>query len=646
MGDLIRGPRQSGGTKLELWMGMSLGEDSLVKPLRISVFVPVFLLAGSAASFTGTTADPFLSANVIVGVQNVSRTKILESNNVTLRPGSVYDTSSYYEVLLDAWRPGFNYEFFDAGLGAAEPVYPMHESGHQGSYPRLITSSFGKDWIHVDSLATVDTIEGCRVDSGYLSRSITEYPVHEFKRERDEGYEMMVIRLDYYTRLRPDARCGRHMANDPDPAFDPMKFIEKYRDAKYLTDFPQQELARFEAKTGALRQARQDVFLGDARFDLNKLAQNSLWYYPDGHAFDFGISKARPQGGMSDFKLPRHMVVEATPQMQASYPLSSLLKADEFGKLLNFWSGKPTADFDPKDEPGHDTLRLADVTPVNVYTSGLHLENITDVTADVSDPAHFRLVAMSLKPYERQEDMSWDGARVVPQVRFVYQLMDPRQPERPLEQLYLHLKWDAVDRLAGGDVQQEQHLEFLRRIDEITRAREIEAPDRHELLHQFIADFTSARPVEQVAFSSSLSGIWVFGALSRDMNKARELLPIRIVRNGVDVGYYSSIYDNDIFLDEANKATGERKKELLQVLDDMKPAFYRDPKRQNASALDFNRVTCAQCHQTSGRDGVHVSFNDELNEKIKSKVYVTEFFFRDADEQLRAGMTYWTEAMH
>jgi hypothetical protein len=617
-----------------------------VNSLRIFVFVPVFLLAGSAITVSGTTNDPLHSSNVIAGVKSVSRTKILESNNVTLRPGSVYDTSSYYEVLADWSRPGFNYEFLDAGLGAAEPVYPMHEKGHQGSYRRLITSSFGKDWIHVDSIAAVDTIEDCHVDSAYLSRSFSEYPPNEFKRERDEGYEMLVIRLDYYTRLKPGAKCGRHMANDPDPNFDPMKFIETYKDAKYLTDYPQQELARFEAKTGALRQARQKIFLADARFDLNQLARNSLWYYPNGHAFDFGIAKARPQIGLTDFKLPRHMVVEATPQMQAAYPLPSLLKDDEFGKLVNFWSGKPTADFDPKDEPGHDTLRLSDVTPANLYTSGLHLEPIKDVRGDVSDPKHFKLVAMSLKPYERQEDMSWDGTRVVPQVRFVYQLMDPRQPDRPFEQLYLHLKWDVVDRLAAADVQRTQHLEFLRRIDELTRAREAHAPNSEELLHKFIADFTSVRPVEQVAFSSSLTGIWVFGVLSRDQNTARELLPARIVRNGVDVGYYSTIFDNDVFEDAADKATGARKQELQDLLADMKPAFYRDPKRQNANAIDFNRATCAQCHQTSGRDGVHVSFNDELNDKIKSKVYVTEFFFRDADEQLKAGMTYWSQAMH
>ena len=612
----------------------------------VCAFVPAFLLAGSSVSIPETGTGPVHSSNVMAGVKSVSRTKILESNNVTLRPGSVYDTSSYYEVLLNLPRPGFNYEFLDAGLGAAEPVYPMHENGHQGGYGRLVPSFFSKDRIHVDSLATVSTVEDCRVDSGYLSRSLAEYPASEFKRERDEGYEMMVLRLDYYTRLHPGAQCGRHMANDPDPNFDPMKFIEKYQNAMYLSDFPQKELDRFEAKSGALHQARQEIFPGDARFDLTKLADNSLWYYPKGHAFDFGISQPRPQRGMSDFKLPRHMVVEASEQTQVAFPLTSALKAGEFDKLLNFWSGKPTADFDPAKEPGHDTLRLSDVTTTNVYTSGLHLEKIQDVVGDVGDPGHFRLVAMSIKPYERQDDIAWSGLRVVPQIRFVYQLMDPRQPDRPLEQLYLHLKWDAVDRLASGDIQKEQHLEFLRRVDELTRAREAQAPEREELLQKFIADFTSARPVEQIAFSSSLTGIWVFGVLSRDQNATRALLPIRIVRNGVDVGYYSTIFDNDIVEAEAAKATGARKHELRQVLDDMKPAFYRDPKRQNANAIDFNRVTCAQCHQTSGRDGVHFAFNDETNDKIKSKVYVSEFFFRDADEQLKAGMSYWSQAMH
>lgn len=623
-----------------------MGKDILVKLYWLCAFIPALFLAGSTVSLTGSTTDPVHSSNVLAGVKSISRTKILESNNVTLRPGSVYDTSSYYEVLLGVPRPEFNYQFYDAGLGAAEPVYPLHEKGHQGSYARLISSMSSKSKIHIDSLASVDTIEGCRVDSGYLSRNISQYPASEFKRERDEGFDMMVLRLDYYTRLRPDAKCGRHMANDPDPNFDPMAFIEKYQDAMYLSDFPQKELARFEAKSGMLRQVHQEIFPAGARFDLNRLADNSLWYYPKGHAFDFGIAQPRPQTGMSDFKLPRHMVVEATPELQAAFPLSSVLKADEFDKLKNFWSGHPTADFDPDKEPGRDTFRLSDVTEANVYTSGLHLENIRDVARDVCDPGHFKLVAMAIKPYEQQDDMSWDGLRVVPQIRFVYQLMDPRQPDRPLEQLYLHLKWDVVDRLASSDARKQQHLDFLARVDELTHARETQAPNREPLLQKFITDFTSARPIEQVAFSSSLSGIWIFGALSRDQNQARELLPLRTVRNGVDVGYYSSIYDNDVFRDEADKATGERKKELTQILDDMTVGFYRDPKRHNSNAIDFNRVTCAQCHQTSGRDGVHFAFNDELNPNIKSKIFVTEFFFRDADEQLKAGMKYWAEAMH
>ncbi|MGC1562569.1 MAG: hypothetical protein WA820_22345 [Bradyrhizobium sp.] len=616
-----------------------------MKASWISAFFPAILLAGSSVSFSGNATEPIHSSNVLAGVQNLTRIKILESNNVTLRPGSVYDTASYYEVLLGFPQPGFNYEFLDAGLGAAEPVYPMHEKGHQASYTRLIPSFFSNDKLHIDSYATVDTVEDCRVDSTYLSRSMTEYPATEFKRERDEGFTIMLLRLDYYTRLRPDAKCGRHLAHDPDPNFDPMKFIETYHDAMYLSDFPHKDLARFEAKAGVLHQVRQDIFPTQARFDLNRLVDNSLWYYPQGHEFDFGISQARPQYGMSDFNLPRHMVIEATPETQAAFPLASILKGDEFRKLLSFWSGQPTADFDAEKEPGRDTFRLSDVTQANVYTSGLYIENIKDVVSDVSDPGHFKLVAMSIKPYEQQDDIAWEGLRVVPQIHFVYQLMDPRQPDRPFEQLYLHLKWDVVDRLAGRDTRRKQHLQFLSRVDELTHARETQAPDRGELVRKFIADLTSARPIEQIAFSSSLSGIWVFGALTRDQNQARELLPMRIIRDGIDLGYYSTVHDNDVFRAEAEKATGPRKKELQQLLDDLTVGFYRDPKRQNVTAINFHRVSCAQCHQTSGRDGVHFSFNDELNEKIKSKVYVTEFFFHDADEQLKTGMTYWTEAM-
>jgi hypothetical protein len=340
------------------------------------------------------------------------------------------------------------------------------------------------------------------------------------------------------------------------------------------------------------------------------------------------------------------MLIEATAETDAAFPLNALLSDDEFQKVLNFLSGRPTPDFDPGKEPGHDTFRLSDVTEANYYTSGLHIEPIKDVVGDVSNPEHFGLVAISLKPYEQQDDIAWEGLRVVPQLRFVYQLMDPRHPDRAFEQLYLHLKFDAVDRLADESTQRAQHLKFLSRLDELTQARETQAEDCRELLRKFIRDYTSARPVEQLAFSSSLSGIWVFGTLSRDENRSRELLPVRIVRDGIDVGYYSSNYDNDIFRAEQDKATGERKAKLTQHLDDLTVSFYRDPKRQNAAAINFNRVTCAQCHQTSARDGVHMAFNDGLNKDITSPAEVTEYFFHDADEQLKLGMTYWAEQSH
>jgi hypothetical protein len=428
------------------------------------------------------------------------------------------------------------------------------------------------------------------------------------------------------------------------PDFDPMKFIREHQDAMHLSELPQKELEHFEAKSGFLRQVRQEIFANWPRFNLDALTNNnSLWYYPQGHSIDFGISKPRPQPGLTYFKLPRHMVIEATPEIDAAFPLNALLKNDEFQKVLNYLSGRPTPDFDPDKEPGHDTFRLSDVTEADYYTSGLYMEKIKDVVDDVSDPKHFGLVAISVKPYEQQDDIAWKGLRVVPQLRFVYQLMDPRHPNRAFEQLYLHLKFDAVDRLADESTQRAQHLKFLSRLDELTHARETQAENYPALLNQFITDYTSARPVEQLALSTSLSGIWVFGALSRDENPSRELLPVRIVRNGVDVGYYSTNYDNDIFRAELEKATGARKEELRQHLDDLTVSFYRDPKRQNATAINFNRVTCAQCHQTSARDGVHMAFNDGLNKDIKSPVEVTEYFFRDADEQLKLGMKYWAE---
>jgi hypothetical protein len=131
-----------------------------------------------------------------------------------------------------------------------------------------------------------------------------------------------------------------------------------------------------------------------------------------------------------------------------------------------------------------------------------------------------------------------------------------------------------------------------------------------------------------------LTGIWVFGSLSRSYNESRSLEAVRIVRAGVDVGYYSSAYDTVLFRQALAESKGSQAEKLEEILKDLTPNFYRDPRRHDAHALSFHRVTCAQCHQMAGRDGVHVTLNDNLDRRIKTPFRATEFVFRELDRQL------------
>ncbi|MDX6804997.1 hypothetical protein [Terrihabitans rhizophilus] len=578
---------------------------------------------------------PVNSSLVAETVYNVNRTKILQSNTSSLRPGSVYDVVTYFESLLRAPRPGYNYEFIDSGLGATEPLYPMMQKGHQASYMQLAPAFFF-DARHIDHQSSLETPEGCKVDSAYLLRNITEYPDHMFKKERAEGYTRVVVRLEHYTKLRADAECGRHVSHDPDPNFDPMKYMWENRDAMYLEDFPQKDLQRFEAKLSVnFPMVEERGYDKRPRFDLNDLKRNSLWYYPDGHAFDYGLDTPRPQKGLTSFQLPRQMVVQGTPELQAQYPLRLVLKDGDFAKVLDYLNGKPYPDYDPKAEPGNDTFSLADVTKTNVYTHGLQMVPIKDVKSDTGSMDNFRLVGMTFKPQEPQLDADWAGERIIPQLRFVYQMVDPNNREQVTEQLFLHLKYDTTDRTADEATRKEQQSYFLSRLDQVTKARE--AGGGEEELRKFVAEFTSARPVHSVSFSSALTGIWIFGNLERD-NTTRELLPLTTVRHGIDYGFYSSVYDNDLLRAEMERSTGARKEELQQALSSLKVDTFRDPKRQDVHALRFNTVSCAQCHQMSGRDGVHMSLNDGINSKVTSPTIVSEYFFRDADAQLKGDM--------
>ena len=145
----------------------------------------------------------------------------------------------------------------------------------------------------------------------------------------------------------------------------------------------------------------------------------------------------------------------------------------------------------------------------------------------------------------------------------------------------------------------------------------------------------SQRPLQTLSWSSSLTGLWVFGILSRSYNAERNLQAAPVVRDGVNVGYYSSAYDNTLFRLAIGTTKGAEQAELSKVLDDLTPRSYRDARRHDPEVLTFNRMTCAQCHQMAGRDGVHVLLNDGLDRRITTPYRATEYEFRELDRQLQ-----------
>jgi hypothetical protein len=199
----------------------------------------------------------------------------------------------------------------------------------------------------------------------------------------------------------------------------------------------------------------------------------------------------------------------------------------------------------------------------------------------------------------------------------------------------VHLDFDAVDRLLPVAERQRAAAEFLKKADVLTELRERAGEDVSKATADFIQNSIGSRPVQTVSWSSSLTGLWVFGILSRSYSVERILQAAPIVREGIDVGYYSSAYDNPLFRVAIANASGSQKEKLEGVLDDLTPNVYRDPRRHDPEALTFNRMTCAQCHQMAGRDGVHVLLNDGLDRRITTSYKATEYVFRELDRQLR-----------
>ena len=565
---------------------------------------------------------------------------ITESNHAALRPGSVYDILTHFEQNSGRTRPEFNYFFFDTGLGAADPIYPVFQVGYQQSWPQLIKAGFSEQNRHIDHFSTGDTPEGCRIQSVYWVRHIDEFP-DMYDALRADGYSLIDISFDYYVKLRPDAQCGKHNAHEPGEDFDPFKAIYGYAETfKSFADIPPDLLARYEAKVGVLKLITQTFKTSQdewASYDQSySLRENSMWFYPDGFAPDHGIDTPRKQSGLRFLTEAKHLFFAAEPALEDRFPLTRTLGEDGFSKILDCLEGKPTPDFDPNTEPGGDTLDIAaQVTPKNFYTSGTTVEPIRDVVADVSDPGHFKLVSVILRPGEPESDVHFQGLQEIPQVRMVYQLMSPRLPGRAYEQLFIHLDFDAVDRLLPEPQRRRAVADFLQKADALTGLREAEGSGVGKATADFVQESIGSRPAQTVTWSSSLTGLWVFGMLSRSYNADRVLEAVPIVREGVNIGFYSSAYDNTLFRTAIEKAGGRDKADLQRVLDDLTPGAYRDPRRHDPEVLTFDRMTCAQCHQMAGRDGVHVLLNDGLDRRITTSYKATEYVFRELDRQLR-----------
>ena len=603
--------------------------------MKVAVLVSVGV-AVSIAAFLAAFGNDYPLAVVRHRWQEV----ITESNHAALRPGSVYDILTHFEQNSGLPQPRFNYLFFDTGLGAADPIYPVFQTGYQESWPQLIKAGMSEQNRHIDHFSVGDTPEGCRIQSAYWVRHINEFP-DQYKDLRAQGYTLIDISFDYYSKLRPDAQCGKHTAHEADPSFDPFKAIYPYATTfKTLADIPPALLAKYEAKVGVLKLVTQDFEKSTDHWTTYarsySLHDNSMWFYPDGFKSDYGIDTPRTQSGLTAMIRPADLIFAGTPDLQSRFALNHTLPPEDFSKLLDALKGKPSPGYDAANEPGGDTLDIAtQVTPKNFYTSGTIVEPIRDVVADVSDPAHFKLVSIILRPAEPEADVHFSAPQDIPQLRMVYQLMSPRVPGRPYEQLFLHLDFDAVDRMLPPSPRRQAAAAFLRAADGVVALRKAKSPDADKATEDFVAAMATSARLQTLSWSSSLTGIWVFGILSRSYNDARELKAAPIVRDGIDLGYYSSAYDNVVFRQAIAATRGERQASLRRVLDDLTPRFYRDPRRHDPQALAFNRVSCAQCHQMAGRDGVHVSFNDGLDRRVTEASRATEYVYRELDRQLR-----------
>jgi hypothetical protein len=293
---------------------------------------------------------------------------------------------------------------------------------------------------------------------------------------------------------------------------------------------------------------------------------------------------------------PSDLVWPASERDQQAFNLSFLLPENAKQQLRNHLLG-----MFGKDEPGNDSFSLDQVTEKNIYTSGLSLKPIKNARADILPLTRMKLTSFVVRP---NEEVSPGVFR--PQIRLIFQLVD-EDGKTPLEQFFVHTVWRPF-----SDYSKFKHLSYIKHASEYQNSLFSMYPNR-ELIN--------------VTYSSTMTGIWVFGSIYKD--EEGNWIPERIQRKGVDVGHYSTIWDGQIF---RNKL--KNRPELGVHLDKLIPQSYRDPGRSDPERIRFDEMTCAQCHHFSARDGVHISLNDGIDKRINAAIKVTEYLYSELERQL------------
>ena len=219
------------------------------------------------------------------------------------------------------------------------------------------------------TFSTGDTPEGCRIQSVYWVRHINEFPgpcttpfvTHGYSRSIDISLRLLRRSFDPMrnaasTRRMRLTREFRSVQGD---------LRLRRRRSKRFADIPPDLLAKYEAKVGVLKMITPRISrqshrpLADATTHSYSLRDNSMWFYPDGFAPDYGIehaTKAERAQMIGDSTRAADLFLAGTVRTcRAAFDAEPYaLPAD--GLRQSCWmrlKGKPTPDFDAaKAEPG------------------------------------------------------------------------------------------------------------------------------------------------------------------------------------------------------------------------------------------------------------------------------------------------------